>query len=69
MVDEIRGQAGAIMCPHCEQTRFDIPWGDGGDPIITCGCGTVLGTMNSLRACSNDETLTNVTTARLKKSP
>jgi hypothetical protein len=57
------------MCPHCEQTRFDIPWGDGGDPIITCGCGTVLGTMNSLRACSNDETLTHLTTARLKKSP
>jgi hypothetical protein len=64
MAEEIRGQAGTIMCPHCEQTRFDIPHAD--DPILTCRCGTVLGMLHSLRAYCDDETLTHVT-ARLKK--
>lgn len=68
MADKIRGQAGVIMCPHCERTRFIIPPDDTDDPIITCSCGTVLGTLSSLRACSDDETLTRATTTRLKKS-
>jgi uncharacterized Zn finger protein len=67
MVEEIYGQAGTIMCPHCEQTRFEMPKDDTDDPIIKCSCGTVLGTLYSLRAYSDDKTLTHAT-ARLKKS-
>jgi hypothetical protein len=54
MQDKIWGPAGIIACPACRTVNFEIPTSED-ETVITCRCGTILGTMSSLRTLTHRE--------------